>query len=555
MIESKNKSPANIFKILKKYKPQNKSVEKKVTSYWTKKSIELSSYIYENLLQENSFILDPFLGSGTSLFGIQNCKKKMKFIGVELNELPLKFIDFNLKRMDIEEFQRFKNQFKVFEVKNKSCYEYYTKKNKEKFYFSKVLIDIENGQLIPKEFKVFNKALEPMILNKSKNKLIFEEFKKMYIDRNIDRARKGFTDNFSLETNTRIAIKKNMKISDLFSPTNFHLLNKFKQFSKSNENLKILLSLVLHLCKLTDLKSQSQFPYWFPRKNALDRNILELMSKKLFFLEKNLMRRQKELFENNKLFRSPSFENLKKQKHSSYMTIRKPIQKLNNLDLPDNSIDFLITDPPYFDQVPYSEYLELWRYFTNFKNNFKDEIVQTDKLSLTKDREKYLSDLKEGFKVISKKLKKDAFALIFFKDSKLSNISSFLKILNECNLTYEGQIHISKKKHTYKQNTSKLSTVIGDCLFLFKKNTKRQIIPIKKYNESEIRKIVIKFIYNYLELKKSASIGEIFDNGLIWELFTAGQLEHIKSVQFLMKIIKDEFFISNRNGTISLETE
>ena len=48
--------------------------------------------------------------------------------------------------------------------------------------------------------------------------------------------------------------------------------------------------------------------------------------------------------------------------NSDAYLINSPIQKIADL-IPDKSIDFVITDPPYYDQIAYSEYLKIWEHF------------------------------------------------------------------------------------------------------------------------------------------------------------------------------------------------
>ena len=73
--------------------------------------------------------------------------------------------------------------------------------------------------------------------------------------------------------NSRIAVKKGMKISELFNPINFHILKSYFNEFNNDKSMITLLASILHLCRLTDLKSQSQFPFWVPKKNIVERKI------------------------------------------------------------------------------------------------------------------------------------------------------------------------------------------------------------------------------------------------------------------------------------------
>ena len=60
------------------------------------------------------------------------------------------------------------------------------------------------------------------------------------------------------------------------------------------------------------------------------------------------------------------------------MLINKPIQKID-LEIPNNSVDLIFTDPPYYDQVAYSEYLAIWEFFLSYKKDNQFELTQTNR--------------------------------------------------------------------------------------------------------------------------------------------------------------------------------
>ena len=68
---------------------QNRGVQ----FYWTQKNPETAKSIYKKYCKKNDIILDPFLGAGSSLYGIRNTN--YSFVGVELNELPFRICIFN----------------------------------------------------------------------------------------------------------------------------------------------------------------------------------------------------------------------------------------------------------------------------------------------------------------------------------------------------------------------------------------------------------------------------------------------------------------------------
>ena len=275
----------------------------------------------------------------------------------------------------------------------------------------------------------------------------------------------------------------------------------------------------------------------------MERNILILILKKIKSLIKNHQ------ISDKKISKKKNFISLKNSSEKSYMLINKPIQNIN-LEIPDNSVDLIFTDPPYYDQVAYSEYLAIWEFFLSYKKNNQFELIQTNRKKGVKDKGAYLINLKKCFKIIVKKMKNDSQAIIYFKDSKLKNVNDFLNVLSSCGLDFIKQEHIVKKKYTYKQNTTKETTVTGDSLFYFKKVNRTKKLINKKYDIQKIENIIFQFTKKYLQKNKRANIAQILDNGLIKELFINGYLGTLKDSNMIYKILNKKYLIDKNSRNL-----
>ena len=63
--------------IIKSNKEKNITTKKFSTGihfYWSQKKPEIANKIYEDNCKDGDVILDPFLGGGSSLYGIKNTK-------------------------------------------------------------------------------------------------------------------------------------------------------------------------------------------------------------------------------------------------------------------------------------------------------------------------------------------------------------------------------------------------------------------------------------------------------------------------------------------------
>ena len=126
----------------------------------------------------------------------------------------------------------------------------------------------------------------------------------------------------------------------------------------------------------------------------------------------------------------------------------------------------------------------------------------------------------------------------------------FLNVLSSCGLDFIKQEHILKKKYTYKQNTTKETTVTGDSLFYFKKVNRTKKLINKKYDIQKIENIIFQFTKKYLQKNKRANIAQILDNGLIKELFINGYLGSLKDSNMIYKILNKKYLIDKNSRNL-----
>jgi hypothetical protein len=514
-------------KIISLQLDQDKIKKKDIFSfYWSKKNPDLLLKILNQFVANGQKVFDPFFGSGQILYSSDSSKKKFSLIGCEINEMPINSINFSLKKITKKKFDESEKILKTF-IKDLNSYYYYNDN-----YLLKIVFDrTKNLHPVIKEF-YFSNDNKKFIVTKENNKNLFNSCCKIYFQR-FNFCHKNIKSfDLNLIENSRIAIKNNTKLSHIFNPINFYILLKFKERFLNNNYLNNLLASTLHLCRLTDKKSQSQFPYWVPKSSIVERNILLLLKKKHDHLSK-----YKNLNTPN-IFTKKSFFELDGNK--DFLIYNIPVQKISNKQIPNSSIDILITDPPYFDQIPYSEYLKIWEFFCGFKSFFKDEIVVTSRRENPQSNLDYETKLQLSFNLIYKKLKNNSLSIIFFKDSKPKNINIFLKIMENCGFNFLRSLHIGGKKFTYKQNTTKFTTVDGECLFFFSKEIKKRTIKLSNKNLN-INEIIKTFVKKYLMKNKKASLAEIYDNGLIYELYKFDLLGKITSSKIIVDILREEF--------------
>jgi DNA modification methylase len=533
-------------KVLDLISQETKSPQKDFSFYWSKKSSAIAASIYKVFASDTDVVMDPFIGSGSSLYGLKSIPNKMKFIGVDLNQLPIELVHFNMSTLTNVLIENVTLKINDFIKTNSEVYLYHLDQGGEEYCFKKAHLDREGLDFKPKLF-VFTKGKEKVTLTPDDGEK-FQLAKVQYLDKlhKSVELNKQLPD-LDLGANSRIAIKEGMKLSNIFSPITFNLLLKYRQMAIQDPALAIVLSTCLHLCRLTDIRSQSQFPFWVPKFSAVDRNIFDLLKKKTDQLVKILDSQKITSSKSNVPKRVNTFKELIEGIDSCYLLFHTPIQKLNVEQVPDSSVDLVFTDPPYFDQVAYSEYLVIWEFFTGMVSDLENEIIQSNREKYARDRTSYLKLMSEGFAVISQKLKENHFALIYFKDSKLSNISDFLQLMEDVNLHYIRQIHLAKPKFTYKQNTSQESTVEGDSLYVFKKLTNFQKRPLKNISKTNLDQTIVTLVDAYLEVHGPATASKILDDFIIPRLWDSKILHMLTTENTYQELINANYLVDKES--------
>lgn len=500
-------------------------IENGIQFYWSQKKAENAQNIYSRYLSKDAVILDPFLGAGSSLYGIRNSAHK--FVGVELNELPYFLCNYNSSGIDQEKIDAVQTRFNALREKHKDFYSFISENN-EKYFFEKIIfedlatLEIKKIELSKSDGSKSSSEVVPESITK------YQELYHKYKELN-----KEIKD-LKLVKNSRIAVKEEMWVSNIFSPLNFHLLSLIFEEIQDDPDLQFILLSSLHLCRFTDLKSQSQFPYWVPNKNAVDRNIFGPIERKIKSFRK--MTAQTEI----KLVNG--FEELIKTEGKAAYLLNKPAQEIDS-DIPDLSIDFILTDPPYFDQVAYSEYLKIWELFSGLKSNLDNEIVVSQRERFKSDEANYLKNLKKVFTIVQRKLKDNGKMLIYFKDSRPDKMSAFLDVVESSGFVFTSQEYIRANKYTYKQNTSKKATLNGDNLLIFRKSDSKQHRP-KIASKEEAKRLLSEYITSYMNKNGNITLGKLVSEGLYQFLYSKGALRWFKKIGEIVEVLEKNYAYS-----------
>lgn len=506
--------------------------------YWSQKSYNVIDTLIRNLSNKGDIVFDPFMGSGVTILQAINKTNNRIGIGCDVNEMPNFICRTILKDMFSENIL---NTLKDFNEELKSLLSYYEtfcSTCNSSSMITKVVFDKPDRTI--HEFNIHSINYTCPKCGKNKKKPDPYDYEKIYFSKEL----KNIKDE-ELIKNSKIAVGEHDKISYIFTPRNFSVLDDIvgliKKYSHQ-ELLKYLLMSVLHLSKITDTHSNSQWPLWIPKINCVEKNVVELLQKRIKNIEKTIIYTNKNYYANS-IVSSPN-----KLKTNRVMLLHKGSQMITKEEIPDNSVSLIITDPPYMEQVMYSEYMQLYHPFLNLDFNLKDEIVVSSANIRNKDKQNYFMLLDEVFKICAQKLKTNAYMCLFFHDSNLEVWSELIKILEKNGFKFISQEHIRKTK-TVKNILSPKKSLNGDAVLFFQ-NTGLSIdqypcsVELEEITEAVYRQSKLLILKN-----GPMSTPELYDNGIMEFLIHNGWL-HMLSTKYksLVEIFEDRFLWEKENG-------
>ena len=530
-----HKSPYNLINLkseIKNLTPTSKNPIYDTHLYWSQKSFNIIEALINNLSQEGEIVFDPFMGSGVTIIeAVKNTHNRIG-IGCDVNDMP-KFIVNNILQnipnIDLEKV------FFDFEQKLDSLISYYHTKciNCEEIgIISKVVFDKPNRTKNEFIIKAISYTCPKC------GKLIKEPDNKDYKRFSTTRINK-YIKNSHLIPNSKIAVGTSDTISDIFTPRNFSVLNEIVGYiktTKSESVLNYLLMSILHLSKITDMHSNSQWPLWIPKINCVEKNILDLLTKKM----KKIIKAQKYIKQNYS--QSKIVDSFSELKQNYAMILTKGSQLISNFDIPDDSVSLIITDPPYMDQILYSEYMQLYQPFIGLNFNLKDEIIVSTSPERKRDKNQYFSLLNDVFKMCQKKLKENHFMCLFFHDSNLDVWVKLITILEQNGFRFVSQEHIKKTK-TIKNILSPKKSLSGDAILFFENTCKALPKPETSLTPDEIKHSVFIESKKLLEKYGDLSTPELYDLGIMELLIENGWLQKLAIKYKSLVEIFEEYFI------------
>jgi len=463
--------------------------------YWARKPHNIISSFIEELVPENGMVLDPFCGSGVVIN--EAIKQGKHAVGIDINPVAIlntkvltnppqtdKFYEVVSDILDNVEAacgQSFltddgkKIKYLVHSVSTKcpncgkviNCSD--IEKNKEK---KKYLCPDCETELSFNLESLCDTKVTSFCVEGEKNLLYDRE---VSVKQQMLSTKKIFAVdesqfNYDFVENRRILAFNGMKTSDLFTERNFNILCHIaEQFNTiADEEIKdaallLLTASVAQCSRLIPFRNNlstggpawSVPGFWVPAQH-LETNPLVHLRARLKKFKKGLDSNKNNNSHFASVIKGNSLEELKKHKHK---------------------FDLIFLDPPYGDNVPYTEFSAMWNSFLKEQPNVDLDISVSDRKSRSDSWRDYSYAINSILEECTYSLKKEGHLLITFNNNDLKAWQALLNGLQRNGFTCDYVTYVIPAVVSSKAQFSPKTSYITDIYAVFSYNP--EIKPIK----------------------------------------------------------------------------
>jgi DNA modification methylase len=523
--------------------------------YWARKPHNVVAEYIKHYSNKDDIVLDPFCGSGVT--PIEAMKLGRKSIGVDIDPIAIFItrntgIPIDLKKFQ-EEFEAIKHKL---QKKIDSLYRTRCIKCKS-IGFAEAIV-WKNNQ--PLEVRYFCP-----ICNNTKWKNADEDDIKNA--KKFDKEKLPFwVPQNGLIWNTRVNVHKGTKVSDLFTKRNLialsMILNEINNVKDSNlrEILRFTFSsTVAQASKLVFVirqrgrevgkikeSARPEVGSWATRGYWIGEEYFEINAWNCFENRFDKILRGKE--ESSQIVgkywkEGKTFDDLKKDK--TILLLNQSATDLKNI--PSNSVDYVFTDPPYGDSVPYLELDYMWASWMGFEPNFEDEIIISD--SPVRDRrseELYANMLMQAFKEVYRVLKPNKYLTVTFHNADIGVYNSVIRSIVLSGFELEKILYQPPSRPSAKTLLAPYGSAEGDYYIRFRKlATSREIVTEKEVDMMRFEKIVVDAVIKIIaERGEPVTYNDILKNIYI-QLDKEGYLNiaNTEDIQKILERYKEKDFV------------
>jgi DNA modification methylase len=455
--------------------------------YWARKPHNVVAKYIETYSLPNEIVMDPFSGSGVT--PIESLKLGRRAVAVDLDPMSVFITRMTGVYVNIDEFE---NAFKLIKktVKDKIYDLYKTRCNKcgKIGVLSHIvwrMTDSDFASEVPLEEWYYCDC------RKDLQKKNFDEEDKTTLEKMSKMPIPYWVPDVELIWNTRINVHKGTRITDLFSHRNLIALSIL--FHSIDElpagNVKDLMKFVftgfvvkasrMNFVNVGGYKSLGRGwcvrGYWVPKEH-MEQNVWNDYERQFNLVKKGKIESNREV----KDFReADSFDDIQRGKGNILILNGSAL----GIPLPSDSVDYVFTDPPYGDSIPYLELHYMWSSWLKFDVNFDEEIIISDSpVRKNKNFEIYHKMLSKAFREVYRVLKPNKWLTVTFHNTDIKIYNSIIKAVILAGFDLEKIVYQPPAKPSAKGLLAPYGSAVGDYYIRFRK-TEKESLGLAVYSE------------------------------------------------------------------------
>lgn len=513
--------------------------------YWSKKPYNIIRNFITKYTESGEIVLDPFCGSGISI--TEAIITHRKAIGIDINPISIFITEQLLIKISAQQiilvYQKLESK-----IKPKIDELYKIIRGNEEFTGTHFLW--EQNELIEIWYQKSNGKRGKIIDSPTdEDKKLAQQFS--YENIPYYYPQKKFFHN------SRINAYRDKHIYDLFTPRNLLALSILLNAIDKIEDIKIknlfkfiFTSSVGQASKMVFVvkrrgkysgNNDSNFEkkevgswvigYWVPKEN-FEINVWNCFENKL---KKSLKAKGAQYSRPYQVKKANNINELKDNKN--LLLINSPSQKaLKNI--PDESVDYIITDPPHGNRQPYLELSMMWNEWLKFDVNYDDEIIISESKDRNKDVKDYFKLLNITLEEIVRVLKPNKYFSLMFNSLDDKTWINLIQKMNELNLELHKVETLGYSANSVVQDTRQKG-LKTDFIITFKKVQNKIHNDLNIVYSSSEGTFIVNLINEYL----SQTVDGQLETYQILNLLFSDLLHSNKFMKLtdILKILEKEF--------------
>jgi len=509
--------------------------------YWSKKPYNIIREFILRYTEKGGIVLDPFCGSGISV--TESIFTERKAIGIDINPSAIFITKQMINKVNTKLIQQ---EFSKVESEiNDVINSFYIIKRRDKEFVGTHFI-WENGKLTEVWYKNDVKSRTKITERPMQDDLeLASSFSYNKIPYYYPQDR--------FFHNSRINANRENHIYELFTPRNLMALSLLIDRIEKIENRNVkeffkfcftasigqaskMVFVVKRRGKFNGESRKTKrkevgswvIGYWVPKENFEINvwNCFENRYRKILKAKKGVEYKKYSINE------AANFEELLDLKN--LLLINEPAQKALK-EMPGNSIDYVVTDPPHGNRQPYLELSMLWNSWLKKEVNYEDEIIISESKDRKKDIHNYYKLLNEVLAEIERILKPNRYFSLMFNSLDDETWINLLIHTNSLKFDLEKVETLEYSANSVVQDTRRAG-LKTDFILTFRKNPNKIIKDIQLISVKKNKNYIVNLIEDYLKNSREKCL-ETYQilNLLISELLHQNKFFRLSEVLHILK--------------------